>query len=422
MPPGSLGRFLQHHLNQPKNNPTQPLVTQMQPPMLPPPPHLNFKSVHLHTQLPVTSYPLLISNSEAPITHSQTSVVTSEVLGRTVQYLLTERQSHLTLTSAHTRFQHVVSDKLMMESDSQGSNIRAMSLASEITESFTGTFVSQPPSKPPVGRPFAFLKSDPYLVAPTQSPVTKTRKSHSGSVTQSSSSRAELHQTHSHQLLTKSQFYQPYHEPMSTQIYQTKLRDPGQPAHWKAHWQPSPTLSQMSQSDPQQSFTQSPFLKSHLELSTLEHYVPDTQPPPPSVTKPKQSQIHSQPSPTLPKPPSTISPLPPTQPQLSPTQHPLLHTQAPLPQTETFPLDHSSPLITQPSISTIYPPDQTSTPSTVESGIPGVHQVNMSDQVQLNTSKQGDPVKSAKSANDTELTEWLKRNTSQSPMTSNDPR
>ncbi|KAI4820595.1 hypothetical protein KUCAC02_028568 [Chaenocephalus aceratus] len=56
------------------------------------------------------------------------------------------------------------------------------------------------------------------------------------------------------------------------------------------------------------------------------------------------------------------------------------------------------------------------TPST--SQIP----VNMSDQVQLNTSQQGDPVQSTKSGNNSELTEWLKRNTSQSPMTSNDPR
>eukprot|EP00064_Thunnus_orientalis_P017078 superscaffoldBa00003532_g17155 len=48
--------------------------------------------------------------------------------------------------------------------------------------------------------------------------------------------------------------------------------------------------------------------------------------------------------------------------------------------------------------------------------------VSLSDQVQLNISQQGHPVQSAKSANDTELTEWLKRNTSQSPMTSDDPR
>nr|XP_020499660.1 uncharacterized protein LOC109991659 [Labrus bergylta] len=46
----------------------------------------------------------------------------------------------------------------------------------------------------------------------------------------------------------------------------------------------------------------------------------------------------------------------------------------------------------------------------------------MSDQMHLNTSRQGEPDQSAKSRNETKLTEWLKRNTSQSPMTSNNPR
>ncbi|XP_029294958.1 uncharacterized protein LOC115013100 isoform X2 [Cottoperca gobio] len=104
-----------------------------------------------------------------------------------------------------------------------------------------------------------------------------------------------------------------------------------------------------------------------------------------------------------------------TLPQSSPTQHPLLHSQSPLPHTKTFPLQHRN----QTSISTI---QQTNDPSTLDPEIPVVHRVNMSGQVQLNTSQLGDPVKSAKSGNDTELTESLKRNTSQSPMTSNDPR
>lgn len=421
MPPGSLGRFIQHHLNQPKNNPTQPLVTQMQPPMLPPPPHPHFKSVHLHTSLPVTGYPLLIPDSEAPITHIQTSVVSSETLGTTVQYVLTERQSHLTSSSSRThQFQHDVSDKLLMESDSQGSNVHTMPLASEITMSFTEMLSSQSPSVPSVGEHLAFLKSDSYLVVPTQNPVTKTKKSRSGSDTQSASFSPKLPQTKSHP--TKSQFYQAYHEPMSTPINQAKLRDPAQPIHWRTQWQPSPTLSQMPQSEPDQSFTPSPFQKFHLEQATIQNYLPYTQSPPPSVTMPEQPHIQSHPFPTMPKAPLTVSPLPPVEPQLSPTQHPLLHSQTFIPQTETFPLDHSSPLLIRPSFSTIYPPDQTLKPSTVEPEIPGVQQVNMSDQVQLNISKPGDPVQSAKSANDTELTEWLKRNTSQSPMTSNDPR
>lgn len=338
MPPGSLGQHLQHSLNQPTTNPTQLLVTQMQPPMLPPPPHPNFQSVYLHTKLPATSDPLLISNSEPPITHSQTSVVISEVLGTTLEYLLTESQSHLTLTSLHTQFQKQVSDKLLIETVSQDSNIRAVSLASQIIEPFTETSVSQS-----LSAPFGSLNLDLYLPTPTQSPVTQTKTSHSGSVSQSSPSQAELHQSET----------------------------------------PPKSL----------------FPKFHHEISTV-HYLTSTQPLTASVTKPQQSHIHDKPLPTLPKPTSTISTLP--QPQSSPTQHQLLHSQGPLPQTEPFPHQHRNPVKIQPSLSAIHPPDQT--------------------QVQLNTSQQRDPVQSVKSANDTELTELLKRNTSQSPMTSNDPR
>ncbi|XP_076585965.1 uncharacterized protein LOC143320324 isoform X2 [Chaetodon auriga] len=412
----SLGPLLEHHLNQPTTNPTQSLDLQ-----IPMSPHPNLQSVDLHTQMPLTSEPVLISNSEPPITHSQTSVATSEVLGTSVQYLLTESKSQWTLTSSRTQVQHQISDKLLTEPDSQLSNIRAVSLASEITESFTETSMSPPLSKLPVGKSVGFLKLDSYLQAPTQSPVTQTNRNHSGLVTQSSASQAELHQTQPHKLLTESQLYQSYHEPTSRQISQTKLEDPGQPLHQKTHRQPSPKLSQISQSDPQQSFTQSLSLKFHLELSTIQHYLPSKQPSPPMVTKAQQSQMHSQPSPTLSKPASIISTFPQSQPQSSATQHPLVHSQA-TPQTDMFPLQYRNPFKVQPSVSTIHPPDQTSDPPTLDPEIPVVHQLNMSNQVQLNTTQQGDPVQSAKSANDTDLTEWLKRNTSQSPMTSNDPR
>lgn len=413
MPPGSLGRLLQHHPNEPTTNPALPLVTQV-PPMPPPPPRQNFQSVDLHTHLPLTSEPLLISNSKPPITYSQTSVVTSEGLGTSVQYLLTASKSQWTLTSSRTPFQHQVSDELLIEPDSQGSNISAVSLASEITESFTETSMPPLPSKLPVGTSFGFLE-DSYLQTPTLSPVTQTKRTHSGPVTQSSASQAELHQTQPHQLLTESQLYLFYRKTTSRQVSQTNLEDPG---HQKTH--PSPKLSQISQAYPQQSFTQSLSLKFHLELSTIQHYLPSTQPSPPSVTNTQQSQMFLWQ--TLPKPTSTISTPPQSQPQSSPTQHPLLHSPAPPPQTETFPFQHRNPLKTQPSVSTIHPPDQTYDPSTLNPETPVVHQVNMSNQVQLNTSQQGDPVQSAKSANDSELTEWLKRNTSQSPMTSNDPR
>lgn len=395
MPLRSQGYLLQHRLNPPTTNPTQPLVTQMQPPMLPPPPHPNFQSVDLHTQPPLTSDPLLISNSEAPVIHSQTAVVTRGVLGTALQDLLAESQSHLTLTSSRT--QHQVSDGLLIESDSKGSNISAGSQTSPIIEPYTE------PSNPPVGRPFGFRKLDLYYPTPTQSPATQTNTSHPSSISQSFDFQAELNQTQTHRLVTKSTIYQSGQESTSTQISQTKFKHQGQRLHQETHLQSSPTFP-----DPQETFTQSLLPKFHLELSTNPQYQPSTQPPPSSVTKPQQSRIPSEPMKTM----STL-------PQSPPTQHPLLHSQTHLPQTETFPLQHRNTLKIQPSISTAL---QTSDPSTLDPVVPVVHQVNMSDKVQRNTSQKGDPAQGAKSTNDTELTEWLKRNTSQSPMTSNDQR
>lgn len=363
MPQESLGHLSQHHLNQPSNSPTQPLVTQMQPPMLPPPPHPNFQSVDLYTQLSVASAPVLISSSKPPIARSQTSVVTREVLNTTLQYLLTEHQSPWTLTSSHIKFQHQVSDKLLKESDSQSSNIHSVSPDSQITDTFTETSVSQPPSNLPVGGPLGYFKLDSYSQTPTQSPLSQTEISHSGSVTQ-------LHLSQTHHLVTESQFYQSHHEPTPTQISQTKLKHPAQPQHQKSDQQPSPSLSERSKAFPHEPFTLGFLPKFHLELSTTQRYLPSTQPS--LITKPQSSQAQ----------PSTMSTLPQTKPHSPPTQHPQL--------------------------STLYPK------------IPVIPLVKTSEQ--LNATQQGDTVKSAKSANDTEISEWLKRNTSQSPMTSNDPR
>ena len=383
MPRGSHGRLLQHHLNQPTTKPTRTLVTQMQPPMLPPPPHPNFQSLHLHA-------------------HSHTLAVTSKVLHTTVQYVLTESPSHLTLTSSHTQFEHQGSDVLLIKPDSKGSKIHAVTLASQITEFVTETSMPQPTSNPPVGRPFSSLTLDLYSVTTTQTPE----------MNNSDSTASQEDKTQPHQLVSKNEFYQSYHQPTLTQISQTKLEDLVQPLQQKTD---SPTISQISPSVHQQSFTQRLFPKFHLELLTTQNYLAFTQPSPSSVTKPQQ--FLSQPLPTLSQLTSTISTLPQNQPRPSPTQHPLLHVQSPPPQTESFSLQPR-----EPSIPTLHPPDQASKSSTLAPEIRFVHQVNMSDQVQLNNSQLGDTVQSVKTPNDTELTEWLKRNTSQSPMTSNNPR
>ncbi|XP_034081216.1 uncharacterized protein LOC117552089 isoform X2 [Gymnodraco acuticeps] len=398
MPSRPLGWFLQHNPNHPTTSPTQSLVTQMQPPMLLPPPHPKFQSVDIYSPLQHTRAPLMISKSEPPITLSQTSVAANKALGTTLTYLLTESQFHLRVTSPHTQFQQQVSDELLIKPDPQGSNIHAVSVASHIIQPFTET------SNLSLGEPFGFLKKDSYSSTTTESPVTPAKMTNSGSVTQSSASKAELRQTKTHKLTTKSKIYSLYHEPTSTHISQTKPQRHSLLLHQKTDLQPSPAISQISESDTRQTFTPSLFTKYHLELWTIPHYLPASQPPTSPFTKPQQNPIHTQST-------STMSLLA----HSSPTQHPLLHSQSPLAQTETFTLQNKN----HTSISTIH---QTSDPSTLETKIPVVHQVNMSDQVQLNTSQQGDPVQSTKSGNNSELTEWLKRNTSQSPMTSNDPR
>lgn len=385
----SLGHLLQDHLSQHKNNPTQPLVTQLQPPMLPPPPYPNFKSLHFLPHVPATNHPLLLSDSKPSKTQSLMSAVTSKVLDRTVQYGLNERlTSQLTTTSSQKQFQHEDGDKVWIESGSRGPNIRALPLAGEIT--FTEMLVPQLPSKHPLSRTFAFLRLDSYSE--------KTTESHS--VTQAHPQYA-LHKTEYHQSPIKNQFYQS--NLMSTQRFTV---------HWET--QNLPTLSHTYPPDPKKTFTQSSFPKLDLELSTV-HYLRTTKSPQDLITKPKHTQIHTQ---TV---PFTHSP-PPTQPQLLPTPHSQLHSPTPLPQTEIFPDHHSKPPTARPSILPIYPSDQTFNTSTKHPEIPDVHQVNISDQVQLNISKQGNSVNMTKLVNDTQLTEWLKRNTSQSPMTSNIPR
>eukprot|EP00066_Takifugu_rubripes_P025017 XP_011614283.1 PREDICTED: uncharacterized protein LOC105418058 [Takifugu rubripes] len=92
---------------------------------------------------------------------------------------------------------------------------------------------------------------------------------------------------------------------------------------------------------------------------------------------------------------------------LEPKTHPTPahppQSQEPLPHTETAPFQHSS-LDTQPTSTPFSSSNWSSSPSTVD------------HDGQFNTSQQDDSVKSANH------TEWRNSSTSQSPMTSNDPR
>lgn len=208
---------LQLRLNQPTSSPTRPLVTQMQPLILPPPPHPNFQS--LHTQLPVTSHP--------PFTR--------EVLGATLRYLPSGSQPRL--TSSQTQ----VSDESFVQPDSR--DVHA---------------ASQPPSRRPVGEPVDFLKFDSHV--PTQSPASQTETSYSHLITSTAASEDKTHtfQTQTRQHVTKGSLSQSDHEASTLlQLTQTK----------RIHLQQT--------SPPQHSFNLSFLPKFYLELPTI---LPFTQP------------------------------------------------------------------------------------------------------------------------------------------------
>lgn len=295
----------------------------------------------------------------------------------TVQYRQSERPSHLTLPSTLSKSQEDSHDK---KSFTQKSHLYSMS------ESLNEMLPSQPESKPPVQRGFAFLKSELFTGGPTQSFKAEIIENKSHSVTESIQ-QSEGHQTEPQQLLAKRQLYQPLHGPTSTRIYQS--------LKGRTHWHSLFSLSENPEQ--QQSFTQSLFPKLH--PSNLQNYVPYTHLP--LVTGTQQFSIHTDQSPTLPEEHLMTSTLLESKTHPTPAHPP--QSQGPLPHTETAPFQHSS-VDTQPTSTPFGSSNWSSSPTTV------VHDG------QFDTSQQDDSVKSANH------TEWRNSSTSQSPMTSNDPR
>ncbi|XP_047447565.1 uncharacterized protein LOC125012016 [Mugil cephalus] len=145
---------LQLQLNQPTATPHRPSATQMQPLILPPPPHPNFQSTH--TQWPVTPHPSF----------------TRGILGATLRYLPSEPR--LILTSPQTQVRDEPSPDVQ----------------------------TQPPPELPAGGPFDFLKFDSHV--PTQNPAAQTETSYS-----------EAESLQSHQPVTEGSFLQQTHPQQS---------------------------------------------------------------------------------------------------------------------------------------------------------------------------------------------------------------
>lgn len=378
----SLGHLQQDHPSPPQHGLTPPLVTQLQPPMLPPPPYPSFKLVQSNTEVPPTNQPLLIKENKLPKTLFVKSAPTNTYLDTSAQYRLHERQSKL--TSPQQQLWGGVVDKGLTGSDSVSPNTSALPLASVITKSEK---MPQFPSKHSLTQTFDFLKSESKNAQISDNnPVTPSHLQYGLLYPQS---------------LTKKEFQQS--ASVSNQASQTKLGESSQTAGWKPQ-----------KFDPEQSSTQSYFAKFDLELST-GRYDPSDQTTKTQVDS-ALNQSETQPSPI---PPALLltKALPITEPQNSQLELP-----TPWTQTESTQDHDSNPLTHQPSSSSIYTSSHTSDSSSKHQFIPDFHQVNISNQIQLNISKQINSVNLTKVVNDTEVTEWLKKNTSQSPMTSNDPR
>ncbi|KAK5609422.1 hypothetical protein CRENBAI_009578 [Crenichthys baileyi] len=281
-------------------HPTQMFVTQMQPPILPPPPHPNFMSGDLNSQLPLTKDPLFISTSQPPVTHSSTAVATNKGFGLSLHYQPTESE---TLTSTHQFEPFGVNNE---------------SPVNQVTDMLSDLMGSETPG-------------------PTQSSVSQNKVRPSDLVTVTSEAESyhlKTHSFHQRHILSKKE--------ASSQIYPTK----------PTNLQYSPSLQQTSHIIPGQPITPMSFLpKFHLEI-------PHMQPPSPLITEPQPLQFDDQP------PDTTLSPG-------SSQQH-----------------------------RPVSDPKNTS----------HVYWLN-----QLNATQREQP------SNSTEITDWKKKNTSQSPMTSNDP-
>lgn len=330
---GSLGQLLQDRSSPPQNGPTPPLVTQLQPPMLPPPPYPSFKLVQSNAEVLPTDKPLLITERKLPKTLFVKSALTITSLDSSAR----ERQTRLT-PPQQLLWGGVVSDSV-------GPNTSALPLARVITKS--EKLLPQFPPKHSLTQTFDFLKSE--------------------------SQNANISDI----------------QPVTPSHLQSS-----QDADWKTQ-----TL------DPEQSSTPSSFTRFDLELSSGRY------------DQTIKSTVDSA-SVTLPSPALLLTTAPPTtQPQNSQLQLPTPWTQM-----ESFQAHDSNPPTHQPSSSSIYRSSQTSDSSSNPLLIPDFHQANISNQIHLNISKQTNSVEVTKVVNNTEVTEWLKKNTSQSPMTSNDPR
>ncbi|XP_045562626.1 uncharacterized protein isoform X3 [Salmo salar] len=296
-------------------NPTQP-PTQIQHPVLQPPPPPLFEPLDLLTQPSVTHR--VISLTQIQIIHNQPTLTQNPPPVTQRQVLVPHRQSPLTQSESQSL--HNQPSVMHIQRQFTEQPIKPLNHIGSITQSLASLL--QPPDSP--SHP-----SDPF----TQRPDSLTQPN---------------------EPLTQSLLIQSLHAPDSI----TQTHHP---------------VTQSNPSDP------------HIQ-------------DPSTITLFSLSQTQTQPSKTQPQPS-------PTQPEPTQTQR--------------------TDLLTQPSGSNTHLPDLITIPPTPDPQGPSAPYASTPDPLQQNTSQPTNPAHPAKPTrpNDTEPTEWLKKNTSQSPMRTNeDPR
>uniref|UniRef100_A0A4W5L8B1 Ig-like domain-containing protein n=1 Tax=Hucho hucho TaxID=62062 RepID=A0A4W5L8B1_9TELE len=217
-------------------------------------------------------------------------------------------------------------------------------------------------------------------------------------------------------------------EPTQTQPEPTQTQpEPTQTQPEPTQTQPEPTQAQPepTQTQPQPTQTQNEPTQTQPK-PTQTHPEPTQTQPEPTQTQPKPTQTQPEPTQSEHEPTQTQPELTQTHPEPTQTQPEPTQTQPEPTQTQPEPQQtQPTHLLTQPSVSITHPPDLSTIPPTPDPKGPSAPRTSNTDLLKQNMSQPTKPVHPAKPTryNDTEPTEWLKRNTSQSPIrTSEDPR
>ncbi|XP_029617799.1 proteoglycan 4-like [Salmo trutta] len=423
-------------LNQASAKPTQPTITQIQLPVLQPPHPPLYQPLDLLSQPSVTHR--VLSLTQLPIIHTQPTLAHNPPPVTQRQVLVPHSQSQLTQSvsqSIHNQpsvmhIQHQVTDQ----------PIKPLKPIDSITQSLVPRPQPSPDSPTHLSDPST---QSPDCLTQPREPVTQSllmQTLHpSDSITQTHRPVTQGYPSYPHiqhpSPVTLFSVRQIQPEPIQTQPEPTQTQPkPQQTQPEPTQTQPEPTQTQPepTQTQPEPTQTQPEPTQTQPEPTQTQPEPTQTQPEPtqtqpePTQTQPQPTQTQPDPTQTQPEPQQTQPEPTQTQPEPTQAQHEPTQTQPELTQTQPKPQQtQPTHLLTQPSVSITHPPDLSTIPPTPDPKGPSAPWTSTPYLPQQNMSQPAKPVHPAKPNrhNDTEPTEWLKRNTSQSPIrTSEDPR